>query len=59
MTCPGELERSRALTLGADPAFEAHLAACAECRAAWRAEAEAIELARELPVAMPSPARRE
>lgn len=59
MTCPSELEWSRALTAGADPAIEAHLAACAACRVAWRAEAEAIELARELPVAMPSPARRE
>jgi TolA-binding protein len=59
MTCPSELERARALTLGAEPAIEAHLAVCTACRAAWRAEAEAIELARELPVAMPSSARRE
>src|SRR5689334_24856916 len=59
MTCPSELERSRALTLGADPEIEAHLISCAACRAAWDAETAVIELARELPVAMPSPARRE
>lgn len=59
MTCPSELERSRALTLGADPEIEGHLAACPACRAAWDADTAAIELARELPVTMPPPARRE
>jgi TolA-binding protein len=59
MTCPGELERSRALTVGADPEIAVHVAACATCRAAWDAEQAAIELARELPVPIPSPARRE
>ena len=68
MTCPSELERSRALTLGASgadgadsagAAIEAHLATCAPCRAAWDADRAAIDLARELPVTMPPPARRE
>lgn len=59
MTCPGDLELSRALTVGADPELSAHVAACPACRAAWDADAAAIELARQLPVAIPSPARRE
>jgi TolA-binding protein len=59
MTCPGDLELSRALTVGADPEIAAHIARCATCRAAWDAEQAAIELARELPVAIPPPAHRE
>ena len=59
MTCPGEIELARALSTGGDAELAAHLASCATCRAAWDATRVAIELARELPVAMPSPPRRE
>ncbi|HEX3763003.1 MAG TPA: FecR domain-containing protein [Kofleriaceae bacterium] len=58
MTCPGELDLARAQA-GDDPAIAAHLEACASCRAAWNATRALIELARELPVALPPPARRE
>jgi hypothetical protein len=59
MTCPGELELSRALSMGADAELTAHLAACEACRAAWEGARAAIDLARELPVAVPPAARRE
>jgi FecR protein len=59
MTCPGELELARAIAAGADPAMEAHLAACPACREAWEATRRVIDLARELPAAIPSQDRRE
>jgi TolA-binding protein len=59
MTCPGDLELARALAAGGDPEIAAHLEACASCRAAQDRTRAMIELARELPVALPSPARRE
>ena len=59
MSCPGELELARALTHGSDEELAAHLATCASCRTAWDRARAAIELARELPVPQPSPARRE
>ena len=57
--CPREPDVSRALQLGPDAALEQHLAACATCRASWDGYKAAIGLARELPVELPSPARRE
>jgi TolA-binding protein len=59
VTCPGELELARALSTGGDAELESHLASCASCRAAWDDARAAIELARELPVTMPSAAQRE
>jgi len=59
VSCPGELELARALADGGDAEIAAHLAACASCRAVWDGARAAIELARELPVALPSAARRE
>ncbi|HEX4416706.1 MAG TPA: FecR domain-containing protein [Kofleriaceae bacterium] len=59
MTCPGELALARAIAEGSDPELAAHLAGCAACRATWDATTAAIELARELPVALPPAARRE
>lgn len=59
MTCPSEAELARALTAGAEPPIAAHLATCAACRQAWEGARQAIELARELPVALPANARRE
>src|SRR5262245_1526660 len=59
MTCPGDPELARALAAGGDPEIAAHLEACASCRAAWDATRAMIDLARELPVALPPPARRE
>jgi len=59
MICPSDLELARALTVGAEPAIAAHLAACGACHARWDATSAAIELARELPVAIPPPGRRE
>ena len=59
MTCPSDLELARAVSTGADPTIAAHLAACPACRAAWDGAMRVIELARELPVAIPPPARRE
>jgi len=63
MTCPSDLELARARTLAAggsiDAESAAHLAGCTACRAGWDAMTAAIDLARELPVAMPPAARRE
>ena len=60
MTCPGDIELSRAVSASApDPELAAHLAACATCRAAWDGTRAAIDLARELPVALPPASRRE
>jgi TolA-binding protein len=59
MTCPGDVELARALAAGDDPEIAAHLEACASCRAAYDGTRAMIELARELPVALPPPARRE
>lgn len=71
MTCPSELELSRAITTCGDPQaasqadhetdheIRAHLAACAACRATWDSTRALIDLARELPVELPPQARRE
>jgi len=59
MTCPSEPELARALTLGADPPIAAHLAACRACRETWDGTKRAIDLARELPAAIPPHGRRE
>jgi TolA-binding protein len=59
MTCPSSHELSRAISDGADPALEAHLAACAACMAEWTATRDAIALAREACTPFPSAARRE
>src|SRR4051812_2479750 len=59
MTCPSELELARGVTAGAESPVAAHLATCAACRQAWEGARQAIELARELPVALPANARRE
>ncbi|HET7500153.1 MAG TPA: hypothetical protein VFK02_04095 [Kofleriaceae bacterium] len=59
MTCPGDIELSRALSVGADADLTAHLAGCAACRAAWDEARAAIDLARELPVTVPPASRRE
>ncbi len=56
MTCPSQLERARALAVGADAALIAHHAECAACRDEWQRLVRAIELARELPVELPAPA---
>lgn len=58
MTCPSERARARAITTG-DPEITAHVAACAGCRVAWDQTQAAIELARELPVTLPTAAHRE
>jgi TolA-binding protein len=52
--CPSELELERALAGCADAELRAHLLACCTCAAAWREVSEAIALARELPVRLPS-----
>jgi TolA-binding protein len=57
MTCPSDVELARALTVGPEPA--GHLATCAACRERWDATRAVIELARELPVAVPPATRRE
>ena len=58
MTCPSELERTRAITTG-EPEIAAHVAGCDSCRAAWDEIQAAIELARELPVLVAPAAHRE
>jgi TolA-binding protein len=59
MTCPGDIELARAVASEPDAELSAHLETCTPCRAAWDEARAAIELARELPVALPSPSRRE
>jgi len=59
MTCPGDLELARAHAGGGAPEIAAHLELCASCRAAWDATRALIDLARELPVALPPSPRRE
>ena len=59
MTCPGDIELARAVGSEPDAELAAHLETCTACRAAWDEAHAAIELARELPVALPSPSRRE
>jgi hypothetical protein len=59
MTCPGDIELSRALSVGADAELAAHHAGCATCHAAWDEARAAIDLARELPVTVPPASRRE
>jgi FecR protein/Tetratricopeptide repeat len=57
--CPSELDLTRALQVGSNPAIEAHLARCPSCRALADDWSQVIGLARELPVEIPSPAHRE
>jgi hypothetical protein len=57
-SCPSELELDRALT-SEDAAIAAHVAGCAECAAHWAATADALALARDLPVELPPVAHRE
>jgi hypothetical protein len=67
MTCPSELELSRAITACADPKADpeadqetrAHLAACTACRATWDSTKAVVDLARELPAPLPPQTRRE
>jgi TolA-binding protein len=59
VTCPGEIELARAVGGEPDVELAVHLETCAACRAAWDEARAAIELARELPVALPSRSRRE
>lgn len=59
MTCPGDIELARAVGGEPEPELAVHLETCAACRAAWDEARGAIELARELPVALPSSSRRE
>jgi TolA-binding protein len=59
MTCPGDIELSRAVAAGGGPELAAHLAVCATCREVWDGARAVIELARELPVALPPASRRE
>jgi TolA-binding protein len=63
MTCPSDLELSRAIANPAapeaDPGIAAHLASCAACRATWDRTRALIDLARELPVELPPRVRRE
>ncbi|HEY4183328.1 MAG TPA: tetratricopeptide repeat protein [Kofleriaceae bacterium] len=59
MNCPPSHELSRALSDGADPAIEAHLASCPSCTNEWAATARMIGLARELTAPLPSAAHRE
>lgn len=57
--CLDEIELARALTVGLEPAMQAHLAECESCQATWSAFENAIERARELPIDIPSTAHRE
>ena len=57
--CPREPDVSRAFGLDPDAELEAHLSACATCRATRDGLEVAIGLARELPIDLPSPARSE
>jgi hypothetical protein len=59
VNCPPSHELSRALSDGADPAIEAHLAACPSCTKEWAATVEMIELARQFTAPVPSVAHRE
>lgn len=59
MTCPGDAELARAVSLGAAPELADHLAGCAACRDSVESSRRVIELARDLPVQLPSSARRE
>ncbi|CAN5712336.1 hypothetical protein BH11MYX3_BH11MYX3_45610 [soil metagenome] len=59
MACPDELALTRAISEPEDAEIAAHVAACAVCRESWAGMAKAIELARRIPVAMPSAERRE
>ena len=57
--CPREPALARAISEGAGPELAAHLDACPACRAGWHGMQRAIELARQVPTAMPSADRRE
>jgi peptidoglycan DL-endopeptidase CwlO len=59
MTCPSELELSRALSEGADAALDRHLAECAACRARWDDTRDAIAIAGRLSAPPPSADRIE
>jgi hypothetical protein len=57
--CPSELDLTKSLQVGSNQVLDAHLAGCPSCRAVWNDWSQAIQLARELPVELPSAARRE
>jgi len=57
--CPTELELDQAFSVGADPDLIAHLDGCHGCRTLWDETAIAVELARELPLAIPPVHHRE
>ncbi|CAN5915195.1 hypothetical protein BH11MYX2_BH11MYX2_05480 [soil metagenome] len=59
MNCPPSHELSRAISDGADPNLDAHLAACPSCTKEWTATREMIELARTFTAPLPSTAHRE
>jgi hypothetical protein len=59
MSCPGDLELARAVSVGPDERLAQHLEACAPCRASWQATLDAIALAREVDASLPSTERRE
>ncbi len=59
VACPSELELDRAHSAKADPSLLDHLEACDACRALWDEMTSAIELARLMPVDVPSASHRE
>lgn len=58
MPCPAEHDLVRAHQLGDDD-FVEHIADCARCRDVWNGFDRVVDLARELPVEIPSTAHRE
>ncbi len=56
--CPSETELARAISID-DAAIAAHVATCPACMLAWTATTRAIDLARQVPVAIPSRDQRE
>ncbi len=57
--CPSEAALDRAHSLAVDSVIVAHVALCEACRTVWDEMTSAAELARELPVDVPSAAHRE
>lgn len=51
--CPSELALDLAISVGPTPELLAHLEACEACRALWEDTQSAVELARDLPFAVP------
>ncbi|CAN5877633.1 hypothetical protein BH11MYX3_BH11MYX3_39560 [soil metagenome] len=57
--CPSEAALDRAHAVGADPVVVEHVARCEACRTFWDEMTSVVELARELPVDVPSASHRE